>query len=306
MEKRIPWNKIWTKDKCLEEAKRHNTRTDFMLRSGGAYSAAQKNKWLDEIYLITPIPRCGNRKHKCIYVYEFSDNYVYVGLTYNIEERQKCRNSNKNDAVMKHINETNLQPIRKQLTDYIDVADAINLEEFYVIKYKNEGWNILNRFKTGGLGGGVKLWTYDNCKNEALKYNYRNDFRTKSKSAYRISLKNKWINEICEHMNYKYNKWTKEKCLVEAKKYKTKTEFRKNCQSAYVIANNNKWLDEICLHMLKMKKNNNYWTKKQCLIEAKKYKTINEFRKNEKSAYVTIIRNGWLNNILFLEKYIRV
>lgn len=305
MEKRIPWNKIWTKDKCLEEAKKHKTRTDFMLKSGGAYSAAQKNKWLDEIYLITPIPHCGDRKHKCVYAYEFSDNYVYVGLTYNIEERQKSRNSNKNDAVIKHINETKLQPIRKQLTDYIDVVDAIKLEEFYVIKYNNEGWNILNKIKTGGLGGGAKLWTYDNCKKEALKYKYRNDFRINSKSAYRISQKNNWLNEICEHMNYKYNKWTKEKCLVEAKKYNTKTEFRKNCQSAYVIAINNGWLDEICSHMLKMKKNNNYWTKEQCIFEAKKYKTINEFRNNENSAYITIIRNGWLNNILFLEKYKR-
>ena len=305
MEKRIPWNKIWTKDKCLEEAKKHKTRTDFMLKSGGAYSAAQKNKWLDEIYLITPIPRCGDRKHKCVYVYEFSDNYVYVGLTYNIEERQKSRNSNKNDAVIKHINKTKLQPIRKQLTDYIDVVDAIKLEEFYVIKYNNEGWNILNRIKTGGLGGGAKLWTYDNCKKEALKYKYRNDFRINSKSAYRISLKNKWLNEICEHMIHKYKKWSKEQCLVEAKKFKTRSEFQKKSRSAYIIAINSGWLDEICSHMLKIKKNNNYWNKEQCITEAKKYKTRNEFRKNERSAYITIIRNGWLNNILFLEKYKR-
>lgn len=50
---------------------------------------------------------------------------------------------------------------------------------------------------------------------------------------------------------------------------------------------------------------NKIWTKDRCLEEAKRYKTINEFRTNERSAYVTIIQNGWLNNILFLEKYKR-
>lgn len=298
--------KIWTKITCLEEARNHKTRTDFMRNSRGAYSAAQKNRWLDEIYITIPLPRRGDRKHKCIYVYEFADNFAYVGLTYNINERQKKRDSNKNDAVTLHMNETNLRPIRIQLTEYIDVNDAIELEEYYVTKYRNDGWKILNRTKTGGIGGGIKLWTKKNCQKEALKYKYRNDFRINSKSAYTISIKNKWLDDICDHMMDKYNKWTFEKCLVEAKKYKTKTDFGKNSRLAYVGAINNGWLDDICLHMLKLKEKNNYWNREQCVIEAKKYKTINEFRKNKKSAYVTIIQNGWLDDISFLEKYKRL
>ncbi|MFM2393536.1 MAG: hypothetical protein RLZZ546_1518 [Bacteroidota bacterium] len=38
------------------------------------------------------------------------------------------------------------------------------------------------------------------CKEEALKYNKMKDFRKKSSSAYQMSYKNGWLNEICEHM----------------------------------------------------------------------------------------------------------
>jgi len=72
--------------------------------------------------------RIGNKYKKCIYSYEFSDSYFYVGLTYNIDIRQKRRNSDKNDVITKHILKTGLSPIRKQLTDYIDVYDVVKLE----------------------------------------------------------------------------------------------------------------------------------------------------------------------------------
>jgi len=49
--------------------------------------------------------------------------------------------------------ETNLNPIIKRLTDYLPVEKAINMEKHYYNKYINEGWKILNRTKTGGLGG---------------------------------------------------------------------------------------------------------------------------------------------------------
>jgi superfamily II DNA or RNA helicase len=39
----------WTKEKCLKEAKKYKLRNDFKNYSGGAYQAARKNGWLDEI-----------------------------------------------------------------------------------------------------------------------------------------------------------------------------------------------------------------------------------------------------------------
>lgn len=38
----------WTKEKCMEEAKKYTTRTEFQDKSPSAYSKAQKEKWLDD------------------------------------------------------------------------------------------------------------------------------------------------------------------------------------------------------------------------------------------------------------------
>jgi hypothetical protein len=58
-------------------------------------------------------------------------------------------------------------------------------------------------------------WTKDKCKEVALLCEYRNEFNKKYKSAYVISSKNGWLNEICTHMNYNQtppNSWTKDRC----------------------------------------------------------------------------------------------
>ena len=43
-------------------------------------------------------------------------------------------------------------------------------------------------------------WTKSRCQKEALKYKTRNEFCVKSNSAYVKSLREDWINEICQHM----------------------------------------------------------------------------------------------------------
>ena len=39
-------------------------------------------------------------------------------------------------------------------------------------------------------------WTKEKCKEEALKYNLRENFRRGCSSAYNISYTNKWLNEF--------------------------------------------------------------------------------------------------------------
>lgn len=46
-------------------------------------------------------------------------------------------------------------------------------------------------------------WTKENCQKEALKYNSRKEFLDKYCDAYRSSVKNKWLDEICKHMGDK-------------------------------------------------------------------------------------------------------
>jgi len=78
-------NLYWTKERCQEEALNYEYRNDFRKNSKGAYSSAHKNGWLNDI--CSHMKNIGNRFKRCVYVYEFSDNYVYIGLTFNINKR---------------------------------------------------------------------------------------------------------------------------------------------------------------------------------------------------------------------------
>ena len=70
-------------------------------------------------------------------------------------------------------------------------------------------------------------WNFENCKLEALKYKTRTNFKEKSRSAYNSALRNKWLDEICKHMNYvkryPFGYWTKEKCHEKALLYNSKS-----------------------------------------------------------------------------------
>jgi predicted GIY-YIG superfamily endonuclease len=96
------------------------------------------------------------------------------------------------------------------------------------------------------------IWTLEACGKEAKKYNLKKDFQKKSNSAYQAAWKNKWLEQICGHMeeNKKPHKyWTKEKCAEEALKFNHKIDFQKNSSAAYSKAHKSKWIDQICEHM---------------------------------------------------------
>jgi hypothetical protein len=238
----ILWNK---KENCYKEALKYNNKTDFYKNSISAYNFSKKNGWLDEI--CSHMKKMGNWYNKCIYSYEFIDNSVYVGLTYNIEQRQMRRDKDNNDAVTKHIKETKLIPIRKQLTDYVEVNSAIILEGKYVEYYKLSGWTILNRTKTGSIGNNINKWNYDNCQKEALKYNSRSDFQKNNSSSYLSACKNNWLDEICSHMielkkpNGYWNK--KENYEEVCLKCINRTELRKKYCAVYRHLSKNYLLD---------------------------------------------------------------
>jgi hypothetical protein len=286
----------WTKEKCHTEALKYKTRKEFVENAKSAYTSAYKNDWIKDI--CSHMEYHGTRFIRCVYVYEFVDNYVYVGLTYNTKRRDKEHKNGLKSAVYKHIKETGLIP-NFIPGDYIPVEEAQKLEGETVQKYKLNGWCILNKAKTGNLGGSVLIWNKEKCAQEALKFNSRNIFRINSKS-YRAALANGWLNEICQHMtegNKPITYWTKEKCHEEALKYKHKTVFEKSSTSAYRVSCENGWYKEICSHMEVIIKPDGYWTKEACKEEAVKYKSRTTFFKNSISAYKAAYRSGCLNEI---------
>lgn len=132
-------------------------------------------------------------------------------------------------------------------------------------------------------------WTKERCWEESKKYNSRSEFNNKATSAYQMALRNKWLDEICSHMEEIIKPsgfWTKKRCQSEADKYITRREFKEN-SLAYVRAQRNGWLDEICSPMEVIKRVNNFWTKERCSEEAKKCKSRSEFKKEAGGVYQT-------------------
>ena len=46
-------------------------------------------------------------------------------------------------------------------------------------------------------------WTFEACKEEALKYESRTEFAAKSSGAYSACKKRKWLDIVCKHMKIK-------------------------------------------------------------------------------------------------------
>lgn len=288
----------WTKDNCRKEALKYFTKDEFRIGNSSAYLAAHRRGWIDEI--CSHMKRAGNRFHKIIYAYEFPDKAVYIGLTFNINNRQLHRDRDDRDAVTKYIKKSKLNPIIKLLTDYISVDEAIKAESRYIKKYELQGWKILNKAKAGAIGGNIIKWTFESCKLEALKYKSRKEFKEKNSRAFSTVYKNHWHDEICSHMAYLKTpdgSWNKEACCKEALKYISRKDFALGSPGAYQAARKNQWRDEICSHMVIKQKPNGYWTKENCRQEALKYKTKKEFKEKNSSAYSIAGRNGWIDEI---------
>jgi hypothetical protein len=76
----------WTKELIQKEAEKYGNRGEFQKKSPNAYSSALRKGIMDDV--TQHMELLGNRYNRMIYVYEFPDNYFYVGLTYTQKKRE--------------------------------------------------------------------------------------------------------------------------------------------------------------------------------------------------------------------------
>lgn len=145
-------------------------------------------------------------------------------------------------------------------------------------------------------------WTKARCAEEAAPYSTRNAFKFGCAPAYRASIRQGWLEEVCAHMpvvaprpNYR---WPRERVMMIASRYDDVLSFYQNEPSAYHAARLQGIFDEAVAHMGRRPfKKPQTWTKHACAIAAKKCKTRNEFRHRFSSAYVVSKRHGWIDEI---------
>ncbi len=158
-----------------------------------------------------------------------------------------------NSQVYRHVQKSGLVPKFIILTKYLDKHIAAIKEGKYLKEYVVTGWTILNKYRTGGLGGSKVKWSKENCIIEAKKYKYKSEFKKNSPSAYQSARKNNWLNDCSIHMielKKINNYWSKQLCMKEAIKYKTKNDWKIGSVSSYYASHKNNWFDELSNHML--------------------------------------------------------
>ena len=230
MERGFKW---WSDADIFDSALKFNSRSEWQKSEGSAYNAARERGIFDDA--TKHMVFLGNMYRRAVYVWEFPNNSVYVGLTLNTERRKKEHSDIEGKSeVSKYIKKTGLTPLFKLISDdYIDASDAQNLEDCTIQDYKIKGWSILNKSKAGGLGGCKRRDNKDIVAKEALKYSSKVEWLNNSPKTYNTAYRNGWMSELTTHMIKGRIEWTVEKVLDEMKKYKTMAEFRAKSPKAY-------------------------------------------------------------------------
>ncbi len=138
---------IYTYEKCQEISKQYRNKKDFYTNDKNAYNAIIKHKWHE---LLSHFEKMGSKYKRCVYIYKFSDNIVYIGLTFNLKKRDS--DHRRKGTVYKYSCENNVEiPKPIQITDYINFSVASQIECDLIDEYKNNGFFLLNKNKGGGV-----------------------------------------------------------------------------------------------------------------------------------------------------------
>ena len=153
----------------------------------------------------------------------------------------------------------------------------------------------------------ITIWTYDACFEEAKKYSHRGDFKKGSPRAYSVARTNNWLKkfEWLITINKPFGYWTKERVFEEARKYTMKHLFSKGCRGAYGAAERNGWLEEMTWFEQPIPNKPRVWSKEAVFAFAKQFETKTEFRKANKGAYNVAWKNGWLEEMDWLDTSVR-
>ena len=170
--------KRWTYDEIKQEALKYKSKKEFRESNYNAYNTAKDNKWLKDFdWLIDERLDLYTDKIDSVYSYEFIEQHaVYIGRTLMRNQTKRDRDHIfSNDSVSSFAKSNNIPvPSMKILEDNLTLKEGVDKEGYWVEKYKLDGWIILNRTKTGSIGGlGKGKWNYSSCYEEAKRAEYR-------------------------------------------------------------------------------------------------------------------------------------
>ena len=197
-----PSKATWTYERCREVALKCKTIKELYKQFPGAYSASNRNRWLNRFDWLQRKENVYETTPDNVYAYFFSETKtVYIGRTVQPYERNLKHNTDERSSVYKYAHK-NCVPVPKMtiLESGLTLTEGLEKEDYYVNKYRKDGWNVLNQAKTGVRSGALGTinkgkWNKKTCCKEAKKYNNKTDFKNNSGRAYEISRRNGWLDE---------------------------------------------------------------------------------------------------------------
>lgn len=239
-------------------AKTCRNRTELAQKSSTAWKAANKHGWLKEFQekYFTSEPSFQplySRVHY-VYAYEVSETRsVYVGRTNDLKRRDRAhRNQTLKDVLREHCEIHNIPiPTPIVLEDNLTAEESQEKENSWIEKYRNNGWSILNKAKTGAgvgsLGSTPRKWNYETCKCAAETCKNKEEFKKRFSRAHNVSRYNGWINEFFPFNSKREDGCfeTLEGCKAACVGFKTITQIRREYPFLYHKISKNKWTEEI-------------------------------------------------------------
>lgn len=285
-----------TKEYCKKLASKYDTKSEFQKNNQSVYNKALKKGWLPSI--CKHMKYTGNLYRRAIYVYEFSDKSVYVGLTYNYKQRALRHQTDPRSPVYKKIKAGHAFKLI-QFDKWYSADKVKKIEENYIKHYQENKFTVLNRAKAGGLGGNSTKWTLTEIKKVAVKHKTRVAFQKANPSAYTAAWKKNWLDKVCAHMGPKRGeepKYSEQECVAKAQKCKYRSEFQKKYPRHYECSYRNYGLDNACKHMSK-KKIKSKWTLSKIKQHAKKFSRRSDFKRYDGGAYSAAKRLGIIDQV---------
>ncbi len=278
----------WSPEQIAQEAKKFTSRSEFERRSLGAYKAAHRRKLLDEV--CAHMHPKGHRYKRALYIYEFGDKSVYVGLTYDYERRHRQHMSG-SKRIIEKARQFGYRLIREN--EWLLPEKAAREEAKQLRSYSSRGWEVINFSKAGSLGGSLHKWTPATLCVEVRKYRTLAEFKQHSRGAYHAAWKTGILDSLCaglKRTKQPNGKWTRAAVLREAKKYRTRNEFLANAGGAYHAARRFELMKQACAHMRQFTLPKGSWTQAKILKSARTCGDRTQFQREFPGAYDAAIR----------------
>lgn len=237
-------------DLIRSTAKKYETKRGFYENHPGLYESAKKYDKINKGFLkdiTSHMKNNSSKKKRAIYAIKFPKiNSIYIGLSYNIEvryHRHKTGKKGKKDNIVTQLLKKGEKHKFIKLSEYVDEESAQRYESAFILKYKNQGYQILNSAKAGSLGASFK-YTNKDIIEIAQKYNSYDEFKN-NKKIYSRAQNRRLLKKIKEEIfNKKYvyrpnkiypNNPEELKIFIlnESKKHSSYKDLRLNNQGLY-------------------------------------------------------------------------